>query len=326
MIFKKNRVAQELSDVLDRMLGGHPSQARDAAALQPHPQLLDRLEQLEQQSSRSRHQLSLAEDFGRSESGRLQKVQQQCLALRDELGQACRDHSVLETAVHDLNETVSHHAREAQIWKLLQSTLTEGCWDVTVVNGRIEDPASRIRFSDQFRTLLGYERHELPDGWDTQISLTHSDDQSQVMAVFEREILKPGGSGEYVIEYRMRHKNGDYVWCRERGRAVQDASGTLSRVIGAVRDISDERSARAAYGQMLEQNRETYEQIATVVGVIKGIADQTNLLALNAAIEAARAGEVGRGFSVVADEVRKLAESTRQATHQIQTMLHRQKH
>jgi methyl-accepting chemotaxis protein len=77
---------------------------------------------------------------------------------------------------------------------------------------------------------------------------------------------------------------------------------------------------------MLEQNRATYEQIATVVGVIKGIADQTNLLALNAAIEAARAGEVGRGFSVVADEVRKLAESTRQATHQIQTMLHQQKH
>ncbi len=101
--------------------------------------------------------------------------------------------------------------------------------------------------------------------------------------------------------------------------------GQLVRVIGAVRDISDERSAQSTHQRMLEQNQMTYAQIATVVGVIKGIADQTNLLALNAAIEAARAGDVGRGFSVVADEVRKLAQSTRQATHQIQTMLHQHK-
>ena len=60
------------------------------------------------------------------------------------------------------------------------------------------------------------------------------------------------------------------------------------------------------------------KSIGKILEVITGIASKTNLLALNAAIESARAGEYGRGFAVVADEVRSLAQSTQNATQNIQ--------
>ncbi|WP_309767005.1 methyl-accepting chemotaxis protein [Vreelandella gomseomensis] len=210
---------------------------------------------------------------------------------------------------------------EQRVWEMIQLTLTEGVWDFVVYHGDIEDPSSEMIITDQFRNLLGYTREEMPDGMDSQKDITHPDDLPNILAAFEKEILSPSGTGEYVEEFRMYHKQHGYCWFRERGRAIRDEGGQLLRVIGAVRNIEDERSAKSAHETIVENNHKTYHQVSEVVDVISQIATQTNLLALNAAVEAARAGEAGRGFSIVADEVKKLANQTQEATQRIQDVL-----
>ena len=42
----------------------------------------------------------------------------------------------------------------------------------------------------------------------------------------------------YVLEYRVRHKSGHYVWVLDSGRVFRDASGKVIRIAGATVDIS----------------------------------------------------------------------------------------
>lgn len=317
---RERKFADELSQQLaDICSGHHPSSVQ--STLQAYPPLDAALERLAGVMQQRREEIATLQEQLQVLTEQRDQALLRERAVIDELHQ---QHLSVEGVQRELDEqknALSACQLEARIWEVAQLTLTEGYWDFSVANGRLDDPASMLRLSSQFRVLVGYSYKELPDGMESQASLIHPDYLAALASIFDREIVDPSGSGEYVIEYMMRHKMRGYIWFRERGRAVRDEQGRLYRAIGAVRDITDERNAHAAHEQMLQRNQETYGQIAQVVSVIKGIAEQTNLLALNAAIEAARAGEVGRGFSVVADEVKKLAQSTRQATHEIQSML-----
>ncbi|RJG11122.1 PAS domain S-box protein [Pseudomonas cavernicola] len=210
---------------------------------------------------------------------------------------------------------------ESEVWELAKQTLTEGCWDLKIFDGGLEHPSNELRWSRQFKELVGYSDHEFLDGWETYNQIVDPDDLPRMLKIIEEYVRAPHIADHYVVEYRMRHKQRGMVWFRERGRAMTGADGKVCRLVGAVRDISSERHAVELRLREQSAMRATYAQISTALGVIKAIADQTTMLALNAAIEAARAGDSGRGFSVVADEVKKLASRTQEATQQIHSML-----
>jgi PAS domain S-box-containing protein len=100
------------------------------------------------------------------------------------------------------------------------------------------------------RDLLGYEPHEVPPTQAWWLEQLHPDDRvgipEQFAAAFER------GSAGVQRDYRVRHRNGAWIWVWDHSRLVYDRDGTPVRVLGCTVSIDARKRAEE---QLIEMDR-----------------------------------------------------------------------
>ncbi|HEY0944659.1 MAG TPA: response regulator [Opitutaceae bacterium] len=96
-----------------------------------------------------------------------------------------------------------------------------------------------VYYSPRWKQLLGYTNEELPDSHLTWISLLHPDD----LRVFQgRRQPQTPGANPFHHEFRMRHKNGEWVWIEAQGvEIVESQTNKLRRALGFHVDITARR-------------------------------------------------------------------------------------
>lgn len=108
---------------------------------------------------------------------------------------------------------------------------------------------------------------------------------------------------------------------RTANQAIESTQSARQTVVETVNGIRAIRETISETEKRIKRLGERSQEISGIVNLINTIAERTHILALNASMHAASAGEAGKGFAVVADEVQRLAESARESTDEISSMV-----
>ena len=119
----------------------------------------------------------------------------------------------------------------------------DGIWDWDL---RTND----LYLSKRWKEMIGYEDSELPNKFSTFEELLHPDDKPRVMEYVDKYLN--GEISDFNIEFRFRHKEGNYIWILARGAALRDENGIAYRMAGSHTDITESKNAEK---QILEERQ-----------------------------------------------------------------------
>ncbi|MBT9312822.1 bifunctional diguanylate cyclase/phosphodiesterase [Leptothoe kymatousa] len=127
----------------------------------------------------------------------------------------------------------------------------DGLWDWNLAT-------NEVYYSPRWKSMLGYDSHELNHDLSTWQNLVHPEDKARVLSLVQAYV--DGKTDAFDVEMRMQHKAGHEVCVLSRAFLVHhEADGKAMRLVGTHVDITARKKAEA----FDEKHAEILEMIAT---------------------------------------------------------------
>ncbi len=156
-------------------------------------------------------------------------AEQKLARLNDELEEK------VEKRTEELNNINSELLRSVERFQRAIQATNDGLWEWDILT-------NEEFFSPRWCEIVGYtpDDPELVRSYRSWEERIHPDDCERVRKSLSAH-LENGTA--YDVEYRHRHKSGEYRWQRSTGKAIFDGSGKPVKMVGCISDISERKKS-----------------------------------------------------------------------------------
>ncbi len=142
-----------------------------------------------------------------------------------------------EDAMHDLTTKLEQRVRERtteltqanERFEWVIKATSDGVYDWDLVRGTVQA-------SPRWKAMHGFQTSEIEErveDWSVRI---HPNDRHRVLG--QLQDYMSGKRSDFWEEYRIRRKDGTYMWVLDRGVVLTDEQGCAYRMVGAETDIT----------------------------------------------------------------------------------------
>ena len=140
----------------------------------------------------------------------------------------------------------------------------DGLWDWDV-------ETNLVYFSPRWKSMLGYEDSEIENKFSSWISLLHADDLKLALQYIDD--FMNNNVQKFEIEFRMKHKDGNYVNILSRAFGIRSESGEVIRVVGTHADITERKNVEK---DIIESNLR-FNQLANNTSDVYWLGDASDI-------------------------------------------------
>lgn len=176
----------------------------------------------------------------------------------------------LEKENIQLNSELEAVKKKLAQYQYAAAGANEGLWDRDLITGE-------VFISPPWITMLGYEVDEVEEYSELWENLMHTEDKAQAVNALD-EFIK-GVRNEYNIQFRLKHKNGHYIWVQSTAKLTLDKKGKPIRVSGSHRDITEKKQSEELIKSSEEKYRNFFQN--SLIGIMRVQKSNQKVLEIN---------------------------------------------
>jgi PAS domain S-box-containing protein len=157
---------------------------------------------------------------------------------------------VIASDITDLVQTREQLKLSEERYRIISKATNDAVWDWDLIQ-------NELWWNDGITELFDYDSREVENTIDWWVERLHPDYRNQVFTRLEEHAKH--GIDFWSDEYLFRKKNGDYAYVYDRGYVLKDDHGKPYRMIGGMKDLSEQKEFEKLSLEKDEQLKEIME-------------------------------------------------------------------